>query len=65
MGFVSEVAKKLGLPYKEATPDQAEQQQAHSYDSLQPAGPRPNANLPNLMDAASRMDIDSNRQLPV
>lgn len=60
MSFVSEVAKKLGLPHKETPDDQSEQQQGHGYDGMQPMGPRSTANLPNMTGAA-RMDIDSNR----
>ena len=61
MGFIGEVAKKLGVPHKEVPSDQVEQQQDHSSEGMQPTGGRTNMNMPNLTDAASRMDIDSRR----
>lgn len=67
MGFIGEVAKKLGVPHKEVPPEpeQAEQQRDHSSEGMQPMHSRANGTMPNLTDAASRMDIDTHRHAHV
>lgn len=59
MNFVSEVAKKLGLPHKEVE-DQTPQHA--SYAGMHAEGMKAGTSVPNLTDAASRMDVDTHRQ---
>ena len=55
MGFVSDVVKRLGLPYRDIAAGQEQGSDQHT-------NPNP-PKLPGQEDPSSRMDIDSHRRM--